>query len=113
MRNAVLSVVRKITSSRQSPNKSELSAGVDLVPLFDEHPSAVMMMPVALLSQFHLEMRLLSRSSRSRSPSHQMTKLQLLGLRSEMTWPWEFQRWRATSPSPDAHISEPGWRGSM
>ena len=40
MRSAALFVSRQITSSRQSPRMSALSAGVALVPLFDAMPES-------------------------------------------------------------------------
>ena len=40
IRKAVLSLVRQMTSSRQSPNRSADKPGFDFEPLFDETPGA-------------------------------------------------------------------------
>ncbi len=67
---------RKITSSLQSPMMSALRVGVDLLPLFDEQPSAVRMPP----SSSYWRTVLLLSTSRDRSPSHQTRKLSNSGL---------------------------------
>src|SRR5215208_131431 len=74
MRSAVLSEVRQMTSSRQSPRMSPRSAGVAFVELFDERPDgdrSVLALPVV---QSHFEMVVPSSNSRRRSASHQMPK---------------------------------------
>src|SRR5215212_9699787 len=74
MRRAVLSAVRQMTSSRQSPRMSPMSAGVAFVELFEESPageSSVFDLPVV---QSHFEMVVPSSNSRRRSASHQMPK---------------------------------------
>ena len=38
MRNSLFALVRQMTSSRQSPNKSAERQGVDLVELFEDNP---------------------------------------------------------------------------
>src|ERR1044072_87978 len=80
MRSAVLSAVRQMTSSRQSPRMSPESAGVDFVELFEERPEGESSAVRVLVSQFHFEMVVPSSSSRRRSPSHQTAKLVTLGL---------------------------------
>src|SRR3990172_3467319 len=92
MRSSRSSLVRQTTSSRQSPNKSALTAGVALVPLFAVQ-SAASSKGVSLLSdQFHLAMRFRSSNSRNRSPSHQTPKLQELGGRDEIFSPFALNR---------------------
>src|SRR5690349_1608300 len=78
MRSAWLSDVRQTTSSRQSPNRSAARAGVDFVPLLATPlpVSSRVSPPVPYLS-----MCVPSRSSRTGSPSHQITKLIEPGLR--------------------------------
>src|SRR6185312_9958980 len=79
MRRAWLSLVRQTTSSRQSPNRSPASAGVDLVPLLLATPlpvSSRVSPPVPYLSTC-----VPSSSSRTGSPSHQARKLVEPGLR--------------------------------
>ena len=88
MRSSWLSVVRSMTSSRQSPSRSTLRAGVDLVPLLEEHPSAVKITSSVSFSQFHFEIRLPLRISRRRSPSHQTPKLHEAGFFSEIFSPF-------------------------
>ncbi|KYF97122.1 hypothetical protein BE20_39760 [Sorangium cellulosum] len=95
---------RKITSSRQSPRMSALSVGLLFVPLFAAHPFAVKPSP----SPSYCWTLLLSRSSRLRSASHQMRKLDDEG------------RLPAAPPSEPrkswlllTHASLPGLRGSM
>src|SRR5262249_34442171 len=78
MRSAELSVSRQTTSSRQSPVRSAVSAGVDLVPLFELTPLAVSRRLVA--PALHLSMWFESRSSRVSSASHQITKFCDVGL---------------------------------
>src|SRR6185436_13172682 len=87
MRSSLLSVVRQITSSRQSPRISALNAGVAFVPLFDVQPSAVSKTVSVPSVQFHLVMRLRSSSSRNTSPSHQTPKLHERGSRSAIFSP--------------------------
>src|SRR5271155_1958813 len=103
MRNSLLSRVRQMTSSLQSPRMSAQRHGVDLVPLFDTQPSATTSGVSVPDSQFHLVIQLLSRISRSGSPSHQTPKLHDRGLRSEIVSPLTSHR--PESPWPDAHIS--------
>ncbi len=78
MRSALLSSVRQMTSSRQSPRMSADSAGVAFVPLFDATPSPVSSRVSP--SGPYLSMWVPSSSSRVRSPSHQLRKLALEGL---------------------------------
>src|SRR5688572_23046820 len=97
MRSALLPVVRKITSSRQSPRTSPDSAGVDLVPLLDVVPSAVssrVSPPVPYLSTW-----LLSSSSRTVSASHQARKFAEPGLRP-MLAPEALRRLPMFGPAP-------------
>src|SRR5512138_1041199 len=92
-----------MTSSRQSPNRSALRAGVDFVPLFEIHPSAVKSLPALYLSIWFP-----SSSSLVRSPSHQIRKLQDEG-ESPIRFPFIVK-----SPSdPAHHISAPGLEGSI
>src|SRR5215475_12496219 len=86
MRSAALFVSRQITSSRQSPKMSALSAGVALVPLLEEMPESVSSVVVFPASQFHLVIVTPSSNSRSRSPSHQTPKL-IEGLVAEICTP--------------------------
>src|SRR5262245_47762133 len=74
MRSDKLSDARQITSSRQSPKRSALRQGVDLVPLLDERPLGERTKLLALLVQFHLEIVVPSSVSRSRSASHHTQK---------------------------------------
>src|SRR5215218_3772526 len=102
MRNSLLSGVRKMTSSRQSPKKSADKTGVALVPLFEVAPSAVSKVSSVSLVQFHLEMRLRSSSSRKRSPSHHIAKFAERGalpMRSPV---------QVRNPEGPPHISAPG-----
>src|SRR6187402_1871240 len=71
MRNWRLSLLRHITSSRQSPKRSAVREGVDLVPLLDSHPAAV-----SRVAPPALWIRLASTNSRSRSPSHHPRKFE-------------------------------------
>ena len=87
MRKAELSVVRQITSSRQSPRRSALSAGVDFEPLLEEQSVAVSRRLTVPVPQSHLSMRLPSRISRRRSPSHQQAKLIDDGREAEISVP--------------------------
>src|SRR5512145_100369 len=96
MRSAVFDSL-KITSSRQSPRISAERFGVALVPLMDDAPDAVsnrVSPPVPYLSMW-----LLSSSSRTKSPSHQITKLTELGLRPALP-PEELKRLVMPSPPP-------------
>src|SRR6185312_2996623 len=73
MRSPDESDSRHTTSSRQSPSRSAVSVGTDLVPLFDATPladSSRLVVPLAYLS-----MCVLSSSSRVSSPSQYTTKL--------------------------------------
>ena len=83
MRNSLLSVVRQITSSRQSPNRSALKQGVALEPLLATQPSAVSRLLVVSFFQSHLSILFLSNSSRVKSSSHHTTKLVDEGVLSE------------------------------
>src|SRR6185436_10831939 len=74
MRRFKLSDVRQITSSRQSPKRSALRQGVDLVPLLEESPAGERIELLELLNQFHLEIVVPSRVSRSKSASHHTQK---------------------------------------
>src|SRR5262245_28207835 len=85
--------------------------GVAFVPLFEAHPSAVSKTDSRSVCQSHLLIVVRSRSSRSRSPSHQTPKLHDRGFRSETFSPFTFHT--PERPGPDAHISYPGCRGSM
>src|SRR5262245_958170 len=112
MRSAALFVSRQITSSRQSPNMSALSAGVAFVPLLETMPESESSGVVFPWSQFHLLIVVLSSSSRSRSPSHQTPKL-IEGLVAEICTPrgpstaFGVDNWPVYMPPvlPEAHIS--------
>src|ERR1044072_8739243 len=80
MRSAVLSAVRQMTSSRQSPWMSPEGPGGDFVELLDERADGESNAVRVLVSQFHFEMVVPSSSSRRRSPSHQTAKFVKLGL---------------------------------
>ncbi len=54
MRRALLSLVRKMTSSRQSPKRSALRTGVDFEPLLGRQPSAVKRVLSCDFSKSHL-----------------------------------------------------------
>src|SRR5262245_9849760 len=75
MRRAEVFDSRQMTSSRKSPRMSALSAGVALVPLFDEIPGSDNRVVALPASQSHLEIVVPSSNSRSGSPSHQTPKL--------------------------------------
>src|SRR5690606_6908976 len=103
MRSALLSVVRQITSSRQSPNRSPDSAGVALVPLLEATPLAVsrrVSPPVPYLSIW-----VWSSSSRTGSASHQIRKLAEPGLRLATWLPVAAERNPLTALD---HTSAPG-----
>src|SRR4051812_7581894 len=100
MRSSLLSAVRNMTSSRQSPKRSADSAGVALVPLFDAQPAAVNSVVSVSFSQSHFVMLVRSSSSRRASPSHQMAKLHERGLRFDTTSPLTSQT--PPRPGPDA-----------
>src|SRR5687768_6373611 len=105
MRSAVLSDVRQMTSSRQSPNRSADSAGVALVPLFDATPEPVsrrVSPPVPYLSTC-----VPSSSSRVVSPSHQTRKFVDDGLRP-MFCPLVFDS-PATADDQDSAPGLPAW----
>src|ERR1700752_1733201 len=103
MCNSLLSVVRQITSSRQSPRISALNAGVALVPLFEAHSSAFNNTVSVLSTGFHFEITLRSSSSLSTSPSHQIPNLHDRGVWSEIFSPFAFQR--PLSPAPRTQLS--------
>src|SRR4051794_21564737 len=85
MRSAVLPLVGQITSSRQSPNRSPESDGVDLVPLLECTSAAVSSRVSPAVP--YLSTWLPSSSSRTGSPSHQARKLVEPGLRLVTTVP--------------------------
>src|SRR5678815_1985587 len=91
-------------SSRQSPSRSAVSAGVDLVPLFEAQPLALRIeLPPYLLIDVP------SSSSRVSSPSHQMRKFCDDGLLPRLALLVAEIR-----PSVlDAHISAPGFDAEM
>src|SRR5665647_1524433 len=125
-RRAVESVVRKISSSRQSPNRSAWSTGFPLVSLFDRVPSNRTSSTSVLVSQSHLlsvgsPVRVVSSNSwsvisRSRSPSHQVTKfaagmvVSISSPSADMRMP---PRWFQAPSAPTDHDSAPSYRGSM
>src|SRR5262245_12263996 len=111
MRRKRLSLVRQITSSRQSPNRSPLSAGVDLVPLLDVAPVAVSSREDVLFAKFHLSITLLFSSSRSGSASHQIAKLHDGGTVPLIVAPALLKS--PEMPPPATQYSAPRWRGSM
>src|SRR4030043_985708 len=84
MRNSVLSSVRHITSSLQSPRISALRLGVAFDPFIDLQFSSENIGSCTDFSQFHLDITLRSSNSRSKSPSHQTAKLQELGFVSDI-----------------------------
>src|SRR5262245_36797140 len=106
MRNSLLSFVRQITSSRQSPKMSALSVGVAFVPLLDVQPSAVSNRSSLPVVQFHFEIVFRSSNSLSTSPSHQTPKLQDRGDASEIFSPLALKR--PVTPAPLTHDSKPG-----
>ena len=67
MRSSLLSALRQITSSRQSPRMSAHRPGVDLVELLEAHPRAESNIFSVLFSQSHLVMVVRSRISRTSS----------------------------------------------
>src|SRR3954454_489890 len=106
MRSALLSAVRHTTSSRQSPNRSALRAGFDLVPLLAATPDPVsrrVSPPVPYLSMW-----VASSSSRLVSPSHQTVKLVEPGWRP-MVAPLASNR--PLMPAPEDQNSAPGLPG--
>src|SRR4030043_1195835 len=68
IRNAELSDILKITSSRQSPIISAWTEGLDLVPLFELHPEADRRVP-----PLYFEILVPSSNSLKSSLSHQIT----------------------------------------
>src|SRR5262245_16224494 len=74
MRRLRLSAVRQMTSSRQSPKRSALRQGVDLVPLFEDRPAGESTELFAFAFQSHLRIVVPSSVSRSVSASHQTQK---------------------------------------
>src|SRR5688572_8940043 len=105
MRSSLLSVVRQMTSSRQSPSMSALSVGVAFVPLLDEQPSAVSRTSSVAVVQFHFKIVFRSSNSRSTSPSHQIPKLQDRGDASEIFSPLALKS--PVRPAPLTHDSKP------
>src|SRR5690242_9058839 len=106
MRRPDSSDLAQTTSSRQSPNRSPDSVGVDLVPLFDRTPEPVsrrVSPPVPYLSTC-----VPSRSSREVSPSHHARKLAEPGLRATVCP--EVLR---SCESADDHDSAPGLPDQM
>src|SRR3954467_1925010 len=102
MRSALLLVVGQMTSSRQSPNRSADSDGVDFVPLLECTSAPVsrrVSPPVPYLS-----MCVASSSSRVGSASHQTRKFCEPGLRVATTVPLGE---RTPSAAAD-HDSAPG-----
>ena len=90
-----------MTSSRQSPSRSAVSAGVDLVPLFDAQPLALRIeLPPYLLIDVP------SSSSRVSSASHQIRKFCDDGFEPRLA----FVVAENTPSTLDAHISAPGLR---
>src|SRR5688572_5244696 len=79
MRSAALSSRGRTTSSRQSPNRSPDSDGVDLVPLMECAPEPVSRRVSPLVP--YLSTWLPSSSSRTGSASHQARKFALAGAR--------------------------------
>src|SRR5690348_8371116 len=87
------------------------SAGVAFVPLFDAQPVALSSVVSASFFQSHFVIVVLSRISRSRSPSHHTAKLHERGFLSDTFSPLTFHN--PDSPLPDAHDSQPLCLGSM
>src|SRR5215207_2357959 len=102
MRRAVLSAVRQMTSSRQSPRMSPESAGVAFVELFDATPAGESSVEVVRVVQFHFEMVVPSSNSRRRSASHQTAKFFGEGAEVLICTPVALQ-----SPPRELYISEP------
>src|SRR5918995_1536972 len=100
MRSAVLSAVRQMTSSRQSPRMSAESAGVAFVELFEATPAGESSTLDVIVVQFHFLTAVPSSSSRSKSPSHQTPKLICEGRAAEICTPFA-----DISPPRDYHIS--------
>src|SRR5262245_55735551 len=91
-------------SSRQSPSRSAVSVGVDLVPLFDAQPLAdSRVLPPNLLIEVP------SSSSRVSSASHQMRKFCELGLVPTLALLDAENR----PVTLDDHISAPGLLAEM
>src|SRR5262245_23970333 len=99
MRSSLLSELRQMTSSRQSPRRSALRHGVALVPLFEEQPVAESRTTSDSFSQVHFEVVV----RWSRSPSHHTPKLHERGLRWEILSP--LQLYRPLAPPPAAQHS--------
>ena len=112
MRSSLLSRVRQITSSRQSPRMSARQAGVALVPLFDVQPSAVeqrverLRLPVPLGDAVAVEQLA---EQVAVPPDGEVAASR--GLASPIFSPLAFQS--RSMPAPAAQHSAPGWRGSM
>src|SRR5215475_11429690 len=107
MRSARLSVVRQITSSRQSPRMSAERTGVALMPLLEATPLAVSSRVLPFGS--YLSICVLSRSSRTGSASHHTVKLSEGGLVADTCRP-------LVSKSPEVaelHDSAPGLPAQM
>src|SRR5689334_14783599 len=99
-RSAVLLDSRSTSSSRQSPRRSAVSVGVDLVPLLEAQPDAESSAPEAP----SLVIEVPSSSSRVSSASHQMRKFWEPGLAP--TFALLVAECRLSTL--DAHISAPG-----
>src|SRR5690242_21760440 len=94
-----------MTSSRQSPKRSAVKVGVDLVPLLELHSAHDCNVPVAP----YLVIDVPSSSSRDSSASHQMTKLIDEGAEPRFL-PVAVSR---SGVPRAAHISAPGLSGEM
>src|SRR5690606_38444226 len=101
-----LSVVRQITSSRQSPKRSALNTGVAFDPLLEVHSGSTSSVFRLFVFQLHFMMRFRSRSSRNKSPSHQMPKLQEPGVTSVISSP--LAEYNPRIPPPKTQHSAPG-----
>src|SRR6185436_11884168 len=107
MRSALLSASRHTTSSRQSPYRSAVSMGVDLVPLLALTPLAVskrVVVPPAYLSIW-----LASSSSRVSSPSQYTRKFCEPGAAARSAL---LVAENKRPPVLDAHTSAPGLAAS-
>src|SRR5215207_3934470 len=100
MRSAVLSDVRQMTSSRQSPRMSPRRDGVAFVELLEETPEGDRSTLEVFVSQFHFEMVVPSSNSRRRSASHQIPKFIGEGLEVVIRTPVALQ-----SPPRELYIS--------
>src|SRR5262245_58201820 len=100
MRSSLFALDRHMTSSRQSPKRSALRAGVDLVPLFDERPPGERIELPVPVRWFHFVIVVPSRISRSRSASHQIAKFICPGRPLEICVPLALIK-----PPREPHIS--------